>query len=59
MGPIQPHIQWVPIYIPGIKSVDHSPPNTAKVKNDWSYTSTPPLRFRGVDREKCTFFTFF
>jgi hypothetical protein len=27
---------------------DHSPPSSAEVKNAWSYTSTPPIRFRGV-----------
>jgi hypothetical protein len=27
---------------------DHSPPSSAKVKNEWSYTSTPPIRLHGV-----------
>jgi hypothetical protein len=27
---------------------DHSPPSRAKVKNVWSYTSTPPICLRGV-----------
>jgi len=27
---------------------DHSPQSSAKVKNSWSYTSTPPIRFHGV-----------
>jgi hypothetical protein len=32
---------------PGVKrqgrGADHSPPPSAEVKNEWSYTSTPPL----------------
>jgi len=24
------------------REVDHSPPSNAEVKNEWSYTSTPP-----------------
>jgi hypothetical protein len=27
---------------------DHSPQSSAKVKNAWSYTSTPPIRLHGV-----------
>jgi hypothetical protein len=27
---------------------DHSPPSSAKVKNVWSYTSTPPVHLHGV-----------
>jgi hypothetical protein len=54
VGPTQPPIQWVP----GALSVevqragheaDHSPPPfSAEVKNAWSYTFTPPIRFHGV-----------
>ena len=25
------------------KEVNHSPPSSAKVKNEWSYTSAPPV----------------
>jgi hypothetical protein len=45
-GPTQPPIQWVPgalslgVKWPG-REVDHSPPSSAEVKNEWSYTSTP------------------
>jgi hypothetical protein len=35
-------------------AVDHSPPSGAKVKNEWSYTSTP-IRLHSVDRVNCTF----
>jgi hypothetical protein len=27
------------------RETDHSPPHNADVKNAWSYTSTPPVRF--------------
>jgi hypothetical protein len=37
---------------PGVKrpgrEADHSPPSSAEVKNEWSYTSTPPIRLHGV-----------
>jgi hypothetical protein len=37
-----PGVEW-----PGHEA-DHSPPSSAKVKNAWSYTSTPPIRLHGV-----------
>jgi hypothetical protein len=37
---------------PGVKQLgceaDHSPPPSAKMKNVWSYTSTPPIHLHGV-----------
>jgi hypothetical protein len=30
------------------READHSPPSSAEVKNEWSYTSTPPVRLHGV-----------
>jgi len=53
LWPTQPPIQWVPevpslgIKRPGCEA-DHSPPCTAEVKNECSYTSTPPIRLHGV-----------
>jgi hypothetical protein len=53
LGPTQPPIQWVPgalslgIKQPGHKA-DCSPPSSAKVKNVWSYTSTPPICLHGM-----------
>jgi hypothetical protein len=53
LGPTQPPIQWVQGALslgakrPGRKA-DHSPPSGAKVKNAWSYTSTPTIRLHGV-----------
>jgi len=44
----QPPIQWVRgVKRPG-READHSPPSTAKLKNVWRYTSTPPRRLHGV-----------
>jgi len=38
--------------------VNHSPPSSAEVKNEWSYTSARPRCRHGVvDREICTFLT--
>ena len=43
---------------PGLKrtgrDVDNSSPSSAEVKNEWSYTSTPPLYLHGLDRFNCT-----
>jgi len=30
---------------------NHTTPSNAKVKNEWSYTSSPPLTLRGIERE--------
>jgi len=37
--------------------VNHSPPSRAKVKNEWSHTSTPPICLHGVEKDNfmCTF----
>jgi len=35
--------------------VNHPPPSSAKVKNEWSYTSTPPVCLHGVERKKAYF----
>jgi hypothetical protein len=34
--------------------VDRLPPRSAEVKNEWSYTSAPPTRFHGVERDNFT-----
>ena len=36
-------------------AVDHPPLSRAEVKNEWSYTSTPPACLHKVHRYKCTF----
>jgi hypothetical protein len=37
------------------REVNHSPPSSAEVKNEWSHTSTP-IRLHGVDKEYFTLF---
>jgi hypothetical protein len=53
LRPTYPPIQWVlEVYFLGIKQpgqeVDHLPPSDAKVKNVWSYTSTPQIHLHGM-----------
>jgi hypothetical protein len=53
LGLTQPPIQRVPgalsmgVKQPG-READHSLPSSAEVKNEWSHTSTPPIRLHGV-----------
>ena len=51
------------VYFQGIKrvgyDVDHSPPPSVKVKNEWSYNSTPPVCIHAVDRDRLTLLSFF
>jgi hypothetical protein len=55
LEPTQPPIQWVPFYIPRVKrpgrEVNHSPPSSAEVTDEWRDTSTPRICHHGVDRE--------
>ena len=37
------------------REVSHSPPSRAKVKNEWTHTSTPPICLHGVEKENFTF----
>jgi hypothetical protein len=39
-----------------VAEVNHSSPPNAEVKNERSYTSTPSIRLRGVDRDNFTLF---
>jgi len=34
---------------------DRSPPASVKVKNEWSYTSAPPIHLYGMGRDNFTF----
>jgi hypothetical protein len=50
LGPIHPPTRWVGrgrgVLSPWVeREADHSPPSSAKVKNAYSYTSTPPYDF--------------
>jgi hypothetical protein len=42
IGALSLGVKW-----PG-READYSPPSSAKVKNMWRYTSTPPVRLNGV-----------
>jgi len=49
-GSTQPRIKWIPRTLPprvrrSGHEVDHSPPSSAEVKNEWSYTSTAAYVF--------------
>ena len=56
LGPSHLPIQRVPSFFPIGKApgheVNHSPPLSAKVKNEWSYASTPSICLHAVDAEK-------
>jgi hypothetical protein len=54
MGMGVPSGYRVGIKQPG-RDVDHSPPSSSEVKNEWSYTSAPPMCFQGVDRGNFNF----
>ena len=51
LGSSKPSIQRVPGFFPGAKrpGSDGNPstPSCAEIKNEWSYTSTPPICFHG------------
>ena len=36
------------------REVDHQPPSSAAVQNEWSYNYAPPIHLHGVDRDKFT-----
>jgi len=52
LGPTQPPIRWVLGSFPGNKaagaSIWRSTPSSAEVKNEWSYTSSPPTFYLAV-----------
>ena len=60
LGRTQPPIQlvkWVlslTVRRPG-READHSLPSSAKVTNEWSYTSAPPVYLHSLDRHNSTF----
>jgi hypothetical protein len=61
VGLTTPPIRWIPSVLSlGGKvaeaSLDHSLPCIAEVKNEWSYTYTPPVCLIGADRGKFIFF---
>jgi len=40
-----------------MKLTTHAP-SSVEVKNEWSFTSTPPIHFHGVDRENSLYLKF-
>jgi hypothetical protein len=56
----RPHWLWG--FVLGVKrlrgEVNHSHSSCAKVKNELSCTSAPPICLHGINREDLTFFTF-
>jgi hypothetical protein len=38
------------------REMNQSPPPSAEVKNEWSYTVAPPVRLHGVDKENFTIY---
>jgi hypothetical protein len=52
MGPTQPPVQCVPGYFPGGKRPGRESSSNAEVKNEWSFTSTPPIFLRGVEKRQ-------
>ena len=60
LGPTQPPSQWVWSFLSlGVKwpvcEIDHSPTSSAKVKNEWIFTSAPPICLQGMHRNNYTF----
>ena len=39
-----------------LRKVDHSTPSSDEVKNEWRYTSIPPICIYGADKNNVTFF---
>jgi len=37
------------------REVNHSPPSSAEVENEWIYTSVPPVCLHVVDRDSFNF----
>jgi hypothetical protein len=48
---------WYRRFLPEVKrsgrAVNHSPPSSAEVENEWSCTSAPSICLNGVDRGNC------
>jgi len=53
LWPTQTSLQGVLWFFPGVKAsgreVDRSPPSSAEVRNEWSFTSTPHTCIHGVE----------
>lgn len=56
LGHTKPPIQWVPgALLTGVtgprRKADHSPATNTEVKNEWSFTSAPPLCLCDTQRD--------
>jgi len=49
-------VSFLKVQLPG-SVVDHSPPSSNKVKNEWSYTSVPSICLDEMYRSNFIFFT--
>jgi len=58
-GPPSLLFNWYLGSISGIKrtSCEFNPPSSAGIKNEWSYTSIPPICLHGVDIDKFYLYT--
>jgi hypothetical protein len=50
--------RFLPVVKRPERKVNHSRLSSAEVKNDWSHTSSPPIRIHGVDRDNFAFILF-
>ena len=50
IGVLSQGVKW-----PGCE-VSHLSPCSTEIKNEWSYTSTPPTCLHGVEKDKCNSF---
>jgi hypothetical protein len=48
-GGFSTSVKWL------MSAVKCSSPSSAKVKNEWSCTTSPPVCLHGVDRNNCSF----
>jgi hypothetical protein len=58
LEPTQLSIRLVNGFFPGVrwpKRDVYSHPCNVEVNNKWSYTSSPPIRLHGMERDKFTF----
>jgi hypothetical protein len=51
-GPTKSPVKWVPAVSQMGRGPDHSPPCSVEVRNEWSYTSPPPISVHDVQRNR-------
>jgi len=63
MGPTKPAVATSVLFLLVVNhpeaDVDHSPPSSAEVRNEWYYTSAPCMRPYGLDRGNFPIFTLY